>query len=119
MKLSALPIDVERLAKGAMIVGEGRAYNNWSSEGVKQDSGGYAYEVLFPEADYEKNIVKVAGEQKPSIPYNGKPIPIVLEGVTAKAYQNFKTGRIELSIQAESIGVEKHNIRMNRGGDNE
>lgn len=118
MKLSSVPIDVQKLMCGAMIVGEGRAYNDWI-EGVKQDTGGYAYEILFPEADYEKNIVKVAGEQKPSIPYNGKPIPIVLEGVTAKAYQNFKTGRIELSIQAESIGVEKHNIRMNRGGDNE
>lgn len=118
MKLSSLPIDVERLVKGAMIVGEGRAYNDWI-EGVKQDSGGYAYEVLFPEADYEKSPLKVSGEQKPSIPYNGKPIPIMLEGVTAKAYQNFKTGRIELSIQAESISVEKHNLRMNRGGDNE
>ena len=54
MKLSSLPLDAERLVKGAMIVGEGRAYNDWI-EGVKQDSGGYAYEVLFPEADYEKS----------------------------------------------------------------
>ncbi len=118
MKLSSLPIDVQKLVRGAMIVGEGRAYNDWI-EGVKQDSGGYAYEVLFPEADYEKSPVKVTGEQKPIIPYNGKPIPVVLEGVTAKAYQNFKTGQIELSIHAEKISVERHNIKMNRGGDNE
>ncbi len=118
MKLSSLPIDVQSLVRGAMIVGEGRAYNDWI-EGVKQDSGGYAYDVLFPEVDYEKSPLKVAGEQKPSIPYNGKPIPVVLEGVTAKAYQNFKTGRIELSIYAEKISVERQNIKMNRGGDNE
>lgn len=118
MKLSSLPIDVQKLMCGAMIVGEGRAYNDWI-EGVKQDTGGYAYEILFPEADYEKNIVKVVGEQKPIIPYNGKPIPVVLEGVNAKAYQNFKTGQIELSIYAEKISTERQNIKMNRGGEHE
>lgn len=114
MKISSLPIDENRLVRGAMIVGEGRAYNDWI-EGVKQDSGGYGYEILFPEADYEKNIVKISGEQKSIIPYNGKPIPVVLEGVTAKAYQNFKTGQIELSIYAEKISAER--LKMNKGGE--
>ena len=118
MKLSSLPIDVQKLVRGAMIVGEGRAYNDWL-EGVKQDSGGYGYECLLPEVDYEKGLIKVSGVQKPIISYNGKPIPIILEGVIAKAYQNFKTGQIELSIYAEKISVEKHNLKMNRGGENE
>lgn len=116
MKLSSLPIDVQKLVQGAMIAGEGKPYYDYE-EGVKKDTGGYAYDCLMPMADYNKIAVKISGELKPIIPYHGKPIPVVFEGVTGKAYQNFrKGGEIEVSITAEKISVaDKSNIRLNKG----
>ena len=44
-KLSVLPIDMIKLVKGAMIVGEGRPYYDYY-EGIKQETGGYFCQFL-------------------------------------------------------------------------
>ena len=99
MKLSSLPIDMEKVLQGVMLVGDGKMYNDYA-EGVKQDTGGYAYDCLAPMLNYEKLTVKIPGKLEPIISYTGKPIPVTFEGVAGKAYQNFrKGGEIELRIE--------------------
>ncbi len=116
MKLSSLPIDMPKVLQGVMLVGEGKPYNDYT-EGVKQDTGGWAYDCLAPMLNYEKLTVKIPGELKPIIPYAGKPIPVIFEEVTGKVYQNFrKGGEIELSVMAEKISVaDKSSVKLNRG----
>lgn len=116
MKLSSLPIDMPKVLQGAILVGDGKPYNDYK-EGLRQDTGGHVYECISPMLDYEKIKVKIPGELKPIIPYAGKPIPVTFEGVTGKAYQNFrKGGEIELSIMAEKISVaDKSSVKLNRG----
>lgn len=116
MKLSSLPIDMPKVVQGVMLVGDGKPYNDYI-EGVKQDTGGFAYDCLAPMLNYEKLTVKIPGKSEPIIPYAGKPIPVTFEGVTGKAYQNFrKGGEIELSIMAEKISVaDKSSVKLNRG----
>lgn len=116
MKLSSLPIDMEKVLQGVMLVGDGKMYNDYA-EGVKQDTGGYAYDCLAPMLNYEKLMVKIPGKLEPIISYTGKPIPVTFEGVAGKAYQNFrKGGEIELSVMAEKISVaDKSSVKLNRG----
>lgn len=116
MKLSSLPIDVQKLAQGAMIAGEGKPYYDYE-EGIKKDTGGYAYDCLMPMAEYNKVMVKVPGKQEADIKYQGKPIPVTFEGLRGNAYQNYrKGGEIEISLMAEKINMsDNRNLRINKG----
>lgn len=115
MTLQMLPLDSRKILEGILIAGDGHSYDDYI-DNVRQDSGGYAYEALLPEVNYEKVFIKIPGEKKPTIIYGGKPIPVVVEGGKVKAYQNFRRGgEIALSIYADKISVEKTNLRINKG----
>lgn len=117
MKLSSIPLDLEKAVQGAMIVGDGKVYYDYE-EGVKKDTGGYAYDVLAPMLEYTKILVKVPGELKSSIQYVGKPIPVIFEGISGRAYQDYRKGTIELSVTAERISIaDKTGIRLNGKGE--
>lgn len=113
--LSKLPINVEKLMTGAMVVSNGRPYAKYV-EGIKSGNAGTAYDVLLPILEYQKVVVKIEGEMTPSITYAGIPLAVTFSGLVCKAYRDFgKTGETKLSITAKEIHlIDKTRVKMNR-----
>lgn len=117
LTLKDLPLDTRKIGEiPASLVGESRIVYKYR-DGVKTDEiEGTTYTGLFPTLNYEKVSVKVIGEIKPSIIYEGKPIQVIFENLDGKAYQDFKHGgEIKLSLTATAISqVETKTLKMNK-----
>lgn len=117
LNLSDLPLDTTKIAKSdILLVGEGRISLKYA-DGIKTDEiEGITYNCIHPALNYEKIPVKVLGETKPSIKYEGTPVKVVFEGVTGRAYQDFKRGgEIKLSLTATAISrVDTKTLKMNK-----
>lgn len=117
LKLQDLIIDIPSMFNGdILLISEGRPFLKYT-EGVKTDEiAGISYECVNTKMNYEKVTVKVIGETKPSIKYDGTPIKVVFEGLAGKAYQDFKHGgEIKLSLTATAISrAETKTLKMNK-----
>ena len=117
LKFKDLIIDIPSMFKqDILLIGEGHPFLKYE-EGVKTDEiGGVSYECINTGMNYEKVIVKVTGEIKPSISYQGTPIKVAFEGLEGKAYQDFKRGgEIKLSLTATAISqIETKTLKMNK-----
>ena len=71
------------------------------------DIEGYAYEVVLPEAAYEKIVVKIKSEKPLVEKVVGSP-EVKFEGLEAKAYRT-AMGGIGVSATASSIAFAKNN----------
>ena len=99
IKLQDLQIDIHSMFKDdVLLIGEGHPFQKYV-DGVKTDDIGGVTGM-----NYEKVSVKVRGETKPSIQYEGTPIKVIFEGLEGKAYQDFRHGgEIKLSLSASAI----------------
>ena len=105
IKLQDLQIDIHSMFKDdVLLICEGHPFQKYV-DGVKTDDiGGVTYECVNTGMNYEKVSVKVRGETKPSIQYEGTPIKVIFEGLEGKAYQDFRHGgEIKLSLSASAI----------------
>lgn len=113
--LNKLPINEMKLLQNACVASNGRAFYNYE-EGVKKSIGGTSYDLLLPNMDYEKAVIKIMGEMTPSISYEGEPIPVEFVKPTVKAWQDFNNGEVvRLSITAEKI-MPAGKMKLNKGG---
>lgn len=117
LTLKDLPLDTRKIGEiPASLVGESRIAYKYRSGDKTDEIEGITYTGLFPTLNYEKVPVKVFGETKPSIIYEGKPIQVIFENLDGKAYQDFKRGgEIKLSLTATAISrVETKTLKMNK-----
>lgn len=119
LKLQDLIIDVQSMCAGdILLIGEAHPYYKYV-EGVKTDNvAGISYPTLIPSLNYEKVPIKVEGELIPSVEYAGTPIKLAFDDLTGKAYQDFKTKEIKLSLSATSVKIAdgKARIKINTEG---
>lgn len=115
--LKDLPLDTRKMGEiPPSLVGEARIAYKFINGDKTDEIEGITYTGLFPALNYEKVPVKVIGETKPSIIYEGKPIQVIFENLDGKAYQDFKhNGEIKLSLTATAISrVETKTLKMNK-----
>lgn len=119
LRLQDLIIDIPSMfSNDILLISEGHPFYKYV-EGVKTDEiGGITYECVNTSMNYEKVSVKVTGETRPSIKYEGTPIKVVFNELDGKAYQDFKHGgEIKLSLTAKTISKadSKATLKINKG----
>lgn len=117
MKISDLKINVpETIGENLMMVDNPREIFHYE-DGKRTDTlDGIGYTVISPNLSWEKVLVKVK-ETAPSIEYKGTPIEVNFTNLDGKAWQDYRSNTIKLSLTADSIEPISKKIRMNKGGD--
>lgn len=117
LKLQDLIIDIPSMFKNdILLISEGRPFYKYV-DGVKTDEvGGISYEIVNTGLHFEKVSVKVTGETRPSVKYDGAPIKVVFNNLDGRAYQDFKHGgEIKLSLTATAISQsETKTLKINK-----
>lgn len=73
-------------------------------EGIRGDVEGLTVTVLSEKMEYEKVDVKIAGLMELPFVFDGTRIPVVFEGLEAKAWQDWDNkGIVKLSVTATGI----------------
>ena len=74
---------------------------------------GIKYTGVSPNMDYKEIDVKVKGQLKPSVEYQGTPINVYFTGLTGNLYQDFKRGgEVKISLYAETVSTSKGTIKL-------
>ncbi len=116
MKVSDLKINVlETIGENLMLVDNPREIFHYE-DGKRTDTlDGIGYTVISPNLSWEKVLVKVK-ETTPSIEYKGTPIEVNFTNLDGKAWMDFRSNSIKLSLTADSIEPVNQKIKMNKGG---
>lgn len=116
MKVSDLKINVpETIGENLMLIDEPRKILHYE-DGKRTDTlDSIGYTVISPNLSWEKVLVKVK-ETSPSIEYQGTPIEVKFINLDGKAWQDYRSNTIKLSLTADSIEIVNQKIKMNKGG---
>lgn len=117
LRLQDLIIDIPSMfSNDILLISEGHPFYKYV-DGIKTDEiGGITYECVNTGMNYEKVSVKIMGETKASIKFEGSPIKVIFNDLQGKVYQDFKHGgEIKLSLTATAISrVETKTLKMNK-----
>lgn len=101
--LKSIVIDAERTVGNKLLLLNVRPYASYN-EGVKGEQEGLTFTVLSEKMDFEKVDIKISGILKPPFEFNGAPLPVEFDGLTAKLWQDWSNkGAVKLSLSATSI----------------
>lgn len=101
--LNNLVIDVNETVGNKLLLLEVRPYASYK-EGVKGEQEGLTFTCLSERMNFEKIDVKIAGILKPPFDFNGKPVPVELEGLDGRLWQDWSNrGTVKLSLTATGI----------------
>ena len=99
--LSYLRVDYSSLIPDGIILTEPPKSFYEFKDGIRGEQIGIKYTGVSPNMDYKEIDVKVKGQLKPSVEYQGTPINVYFTGLTGNLYQDFKRGgEVKISLYA-------------------
>lgn len=105
-------IDVEATLGKKLLLLDIRPYARYL-EGIKGEQEGLTFTVLSERMSFEKIDVKVSGILKPPFEFNGTPIPVELDGLEGKLWQDWgNKGAVRLSLTATDIRVKEKRMKL-------
>lgn len=115
--LKCIVIDAESTVGSKLLLLDMKPYASYN-EGIKGELEGLAFTVLSEKMNFEKVNIKIAGLLKPSFEFNGTPLPVEFDGLTAKLWQDWgNKGTVKLSLSATGIRL-RDGKRIKIGEDN-
>ena len=101
--LKSIVINAEETVGNKLLLLDVRPYASYK-EGVKGEQEGLTFTVLSEKMNFEKVDVIISGILKPSFEFNGTPLPVEFDGLTAKLWQDWgNKGTVKLSLSATGI----------------
>lgn len=116
--LSYLPINYNLLFPDGILLTEPPTPFYDFKDGIKGEQLGIKYTGVASNFNFREFVIKVRGELKPSIEYQGKPITVYFTGLTGTLYQDFKNrGEVKISLYADTVTTSKVTIKLSNKGE--
>lgn len=116
--LSYLRVDYSSLISDGILLTEPPKSFYEFKDGIRGEQIGIKYTGVSPNMDYKEIDVKVKGQLKPSVEYQGTPINVYFTGLTGNLYQDFKRGGgVKISLYAETVSTSKGTIKLSNKGE--